>query len=367
MKYYIIAGEASGDLHGHNLMRALRQADPRSEFRFWGGDLMQSIEDNLVTHYRDMAFMGFVEVVKHLPTILGFFKKAKADILAYQPDRVILIDYPGFNLRMAKWLHQQGIATTYYITPQVWAWHSSRVKQLAQFTDQRLVILPFEPDFFASRGVHVDYVGHPLLDAIDQWSPQPDFATRHGIGPSPIAILPGSRRQEITKLLPTMLAAAAPLGRDLLIAKAPSQPLELYAIAQDYPQAKVIENATYDILHTAHAALVASGTATLETALHGIPQIVCYRSSPVSYAIGKRLVDLDYISLVNLIMDRSVVPELLQGDCEAHQVGQALQAILHGPSRETMIADYKELRKKLMGGASERAAQMIAEISKGKE
>ena len=364
MNIYIISGEASGDLHGSNLMKAILKQEPDATFRFWGGDLMQEVQDNLVTHYKDMAFMGFIEVVKHLKTILSFFKKAKEDILAFEADRVILIDYPGFNLRMAKWLHKEGIPVTYYITPQVWAWHKSRVQQIKAYVDQVLCILPFEEDFFKDNGVESTFVGHPLIDAIDQWEANSHFKEAHKIEKPVLAILPGSRKQEVSKLLPVLIEGSTPFKESHQIVVAKSKSLSKSFFDQVPPHIKVIDNATYDILNIAQVALVASGTATLETALHGIPQIVCYKTSPISYQIGKRLIDLKYISLVNLILDKLVVKELIQGDCSPKNIQEELAKLIQGPRREEVLNGYKNLRQLLGTNASLNAAKLILNKTK---
>jgi lipid-A-disaccharide synthase len=360
-KYYVIAGEASGDLHGSNLLRALGEQSS-CQVRFWGGDLMAAaVGSPPIMHYCDLAFMGFVEVVKNLRTILGFFKVAKRDIKAYKPDRVILIDYPGFNLRLAKWLYKQEIPVTYYITPQVWAWHASRVVQIQRYCDQRLVILPFEQQWFAHRGVEVDYVGHPLIDAIDRYpyGGLPQLDTDKPI----IALLPGSRRQEIQALLPIMLEACAGLSDyQVVISKAPSQPASLYEPYLTEGVATIGEGKTYDLLARASCALVASGTATLETALHKVPQVVCYKGSEINYQIGRRLIDLDHISLVNLILGDAVVPELIQHDCTSDKVRENLHHLLNSPChQQKMRSQYDRLWEMLDRSASDTAASLIIE------
>lgn len=364
MKLYIIAGEASGDLHGSNLMKAILNQAPKTEFRFWGGDLMQGVQDNMVTHYKDMAFMGFIEVVKHLNTIRSFFKKAKKDIIAFKADRVILIDYPGFNLRMAKWLHENGIPVTYYITPQIWAWHKSRVQQIKAYVDQVLCILPFEEAFFRAHGVESTFVGHPLTDAIELWKEDPTFLERHSINKPVLAILPGSRKQEVSKLLPSLIKGSSTFkdSHQIVVAKSKSLSDDLFYGLPSY--VKVIDNSTYDILNVAKIALVASGTATLETALHGVPQVVCYKTSPLSYQIGKRLIDLKFISLVNLILDKPVVAELIQGACSPENIHKELLNINSGNGREKVLHEYKALRSLLGTKASKKAAEAIIHQTK---
>ncbi len=364
MKYYIIAGEASGDLHGSNLMKSILKEDSQAEFRFWGGDLMQNVGGKLVKHYRDLAFMGFVEVAMNLRTILKNIDVCKADLKAYQPDVLILIDYPGFNLRIAEYAKSLGIKVVYYISPQLWAWKEGRVKTIRKFVDEMLVILPFEKDFYKKHQVEVEFVGHPLLDAI---SDLPDinvdeFKTQNGLNDKEIiALLPGSRKQEVEKMLELMLSVQSSFpAYQFVIAGAPSLPKEFY---QKYVDDSVhfVSNKTYDLLRCSKAALVTSGTATLETALLNIPEVVCYRGNFISYQIGKRLVgkNIKYISLVNLIMDREVVTELIQNELTTNNLIKELNLIL-GQNRSKILSDYAELRAKLGGsGASDVAAKII--------
>ncbi len=367
MKYYIIAGEASGDLHGSNLIKALKQEDPKAEFRIWGGDLMEAAGGTLVKHYRDLAFMGFVEVVSNLRTILGNIKFCKEDILAYQPDALILIDYPGFNLRIAKWAREQKLKVLYYISPQIWAWNSKRVHGIKKNIDKMFVILPFEKEFYDKYDYEVDFVGHPLLDVIEGYESPPGFRQNHKLDERPIvALLPGSRRQEIAKMLGEMLEVV-PHFPDLqfVIAGAPSIPSEYYdSILKSHAHAegvKVIQNQTYNLLNEARAALVTSGTATLETGLFGVPQIVCYKGNPISYQIAKRLVNVKYISLVNLILDRPLVKELIQADLNTKNLVKELQLIIEDDRQ--IKAGYAELREKLgHAGASKRTAELIASL-----
>lgn len=365
MKLYIIAGEASGDLHGSNLVKALKKKRPDLELQGWGGDLMQSEGVRVTKHYRELAFMGFVEVLMNIRTILRNFKVCKADIEAFAPDAIVLIDYPGFNLRMAKWASERGIRVIYYISPQVWAWKQNRVKDIRAYTDRMLVILPFEKDWFATKEVQVDFVGHPLLDVVSSTSHEgPSFVERNQLGDNPIiALLPGSRKQEIKRMLPVMLEAASTYpGYVPVIAGAPSQELSFYrSIAGDH--VKVVQNDTYGLLSNARAGLITSGTATLEAALHRLPEVVLYKGSAISYAIARRLVKVKFISLVNLIMDREVVQELIQGECNPSTASQALGMLLEdSPARDTMLKDFDILKQKLGGpGASERAADCIVE------
>ena len=358
MRYYLISGEASGDLHGARLVAALRERDPAAEIRAWGGDLMAAAGAEVVKHYRDLAFMGFVEVVKNLQTILGNFRECQADIAAFRPDRVVLIDYPGFNLRMAKWARRHGYDVSYYISPQLWAWHTSRVKQVKANVDRMLVILPFEEAFYAEHGVAATFVGHPLLDVVDAVADRP--ATH-------VALLPGSRRQEISRSLPVMLAAAARLPEHrYVVAGAPGQDAAVYeeimAAHPGPPELELVSGRTYDILAGARAAAVTSGTATLETALFGVPQVVCYRGSRLNYWLARRLVAdrIKYISLVNLVMDREVVPELIQDDLTGPRLAEELQKTIAGPERDRQLRELAELRRALgSGGAAARAAEAI--------
>ncbi|MDB5252109.1 MAG: lipid-A-disaccharide synthase [Flaviaesturariibacter sp.] len=373
MKYYIIAGEASGDLHGSNLVAELRKLDPSGSFRGWGGDLMAAAGMNLVKHYRDLAFMGFIEVVKNLPTILGNLRFCKEDVEAYQPDVLILIDYPGFNLRVAAWAKEKGITVVYYISPQVWAWKESRVKMIRKVVDRMLVILPFEKEFYETKWDYkVDFVGHPLVQVVN------DFLAREGDGlqylKPVVALLPGSRRQEVSVKLPVMLEAAKSFpAYQFVVAMAASLDDDFYAeILHGYPGVLSVKNDTYRLLSEATAALVTSGTATLETALFEVPQVVCYKGSAISYQIAKRLIRIKYISLVNLIMDRPIVTELIQGDFTTANVVRELDALLHNEDRkQKMRADYFDLKQLLQqgGNASATAAQLVIETmaSSGKK
>lgn len=368
MKYYIIAGEASGDLHAANLMKQMKAKDPDAEFRIWGGDLMQAQGGNLVKHYSDLAFMGFAEVLANLFTILKNIKFCKNDLLDYQPDALILVDYPGFNLRIAKFAHQNGIRVLYYISPQVWAWKKSRVKQIKKFVERMYVILPFEQAFYKNFDVEVDFVGHPLLDAIERerqsYHSPGAFREKHNLDKRLIvALLPGSRKQEITKMLPLMLSSAARFpDYQFVVAGAPSVPESFYRQLSGNSKVKIIFDATRDLLHNAYAGLVTSGTATLETALLDVPQVVCYKGSNFSYQIAKRIVDIKYISLVNLIMDKPVVKELIQSEMTQTNLADELKNILDYGRRKAIFEDYKSLRQKLGGtGASEKAAALMVE------
>lgn len=367
MKYYIIAGEASGDLHGSNLMKALKQKDPNAEFRFWGGDLMANQSGTLVKHYRDLAFMGFLEVAMNLRTILNNIKFCKEDIKNNKPDILILVDYPGFNLRIAKFAKEQGIKVVYYISPQLWAWKEGRVEIIKKYVDEMMVILPFEEDFYKKHGVESHFVGHPLLDAISTLEDitTENFKRENGLNEKEIiALLPGSRKQEVEKMLQIMLSVR-PYFKEyqFVIAGAPSLPKEFYEKYVD-DNVHFVSNKTYDLLRCSKAALVTSGTATLETALLNVPEVVCYRGSKVSYAIAKRLVkNIKYISLVNLIMNREVVKELIQNDLNTNNLVDELKKILSTEKRFEVFRDYELLREKLGGkGASDHAADVILKM-----
>ncbi len=365
MKYYIIAGEASGDLHGSNLMKALYKEDPSAEIRFWGGDLMQNVGGTLVKHYRELSFMGFIEVVFNLKTILNNIKICKKDIQEFQPDVLIFIDYPGFNMRIAKWAKELGMKTHYYISPQIWAWKENRITDIKRDVDKMYVILPFEKDFYEKKHHYlVEFVGHPLIDAIQNRTIVDDVAFRkeHNLDEKPIiALLPGSRKQEITKMLSVMLSVVNDFpDYQFVIAGAPSQEYSFYAPFLKTKNSHFISNKTYDLLSISTAALVTSGTATLETALFKVPEVVCYKGSWASYQIAKRIVTLKYISLVNLIMDKEVVTELIQDNCTSKNIKIELQKLLEPTCRKQVLENYNELEKQLGGsGASEKTAKLI--------
>lgn len=368
MKYYIIAGEASGDMHAANLMSEIRKTDPDAVFRCWGGDLMAAEGGELVKHYRDLAFMGFLEVAANIRTIMRNLAFCKTDILAFMPDAVILVDYPGFNLRIAKFAHKNNLKVIYYISPQVWAWKKSRVYEIRRYVDKMLVILPFEKEFYQRYHYEVDFVGHPLLDVVNKSSENKDerkFRESNNLPEKPIiALLPGSRKQEISRMLPVMTAIADNHpAYEFVIAGAPSIDITYY---QQFPGLKgkhILFGKTHELLRYSYAALVTSGTATLETALSGVPQVVCYKGSAVSFAIARRIVDVKFISLVNLIMDRQVVTELIQHDFNAQNLEIELNKLLDPVYREKIISDYHLLREKLGGsGAAAKAAKSIAEM-----
>jgi lipid-A-disaccharide synthase len=367
MKYYLIAGEASGDLHGANLMKELKKLDPQAEFRFFGGDLMQAEGGTLVKHYANMAFMGFLEVVANLRTILKNMAFCKQDIDTYRPDILILIDFPGFNLKIAAFAKEQGLPVYYYISPKVWAWNQKRVLKIKRVVDHMFCILPFEVDFYKDWGMQVDYVGNPLLDAVAAFKPDTDFLSKHKLGDKRIiALLPGSRKQEISYLLPDMLAVAEQFpGYQFVVAGAPAfqaDYYEQYLKGRDIP---VLFNATYDILNNAHAAIVASGTATLETALFNVPQVVVYKGNPVSIGIARMVVKIKFISLVNLIVNKGIVKELIQQDCNPTAIGAEIDLILNNPDyRQVMLANYGVLDEKMgTPGASAKTAALIRKYS----
>lgn len=373
MKYYILAGEASGDLHGANLIRALREEDPEADVRAWGGDCMSRAGAVVVKHYRELAFMGFLEVVKDLPAILGNFKACKSDILRFGPDVLVLIDYPGFNLRMARWAKAQNIKVFYYISPQLWAWHTSRVNIVRQAVDRMFVILPFEKEFYETHGVEVDYVGHPLLDVVDEPVAEANFFQRFDLPEKKpvIALLPGSRRQEIAGMLPVMAEVVHHFpDYHFVVAGAPSiEPAFYRDILPAGKEIHIVHNETYAVLRQAKAALVTSGTATLETALFDVPQVVCYRGNAFSFWLAKRLVGkrVKYISLVNLIAGKAVVQELLQDKFSAKNLHIALSNLLKGPEREQILQDYAEIRVKLgTAGASRRTAALMVKYLKNR-
>lgn len=362
MKYYLIAGEASGDLHGSNLMKTLKEVDSDAEFRYYGGDLMQAEGGTLVKHYADMAFMGFLEVALNLRIILKNIEKCKVDVLANQPDALILIDFPGFNLKIAEFAKKSGIKVFYYISPKVWAWNQKRVLKIKRDVDHLFCILPFEVDFYHKWGMKVDYVGNPLLDAKATFKPNPNFKTDHQLADKPlIALLPGSRKQELHYILKDMLSVAAQFPNyQFVIAGAPSYNQEFYQSFLGEVKIPTVFNATYDLLSNSEAALVTSGTATLETALFKVPQVVLYKGSKISIAIARMLVKIRFISLVNLIMDEEIVKELIQEDCNPQKIAQELKSILVNPERQKMLSNYEKLADK-MGepGASQKTAKLI--------
>lgn len=366
MKYYIIAGEASGDLHGGNLIKEIIMQDHAASIRCWGGDLMQAAGGQLVKHYRELAFMGVTEVMANLRTILNNMKFCKQDILQFKPDVVILIDYPGFNVRIARWAKQQGFKTIYYISPKVWAWKESRVKTMKQCIDKMLVILPFEKDYYKNRwNWEVEYVGHPLIDAIDNWRKnESQTSIINHPSSNTVALLPGSRKHEILKKLPVMLEVTKSFpGYQFIVAKAPGVEENFYdELLNSYPNVSYVAGETYHLLSKSKAAIVTSGTATLETALFDVPEVVCYRLSSVSYTIAKRFVKIKYISLVNLIMNKLIVKEFIQHEMTVENLKNELNELLTNEQRIAAVKkDYAELRELLGkdGHASVKAASSI--------
>lgn len=365
MKYYIIAGEASGDLHGSNLIKAIKKQDSEAEFRVWGGDMMEAEGATVVKHFRDLAFMGFIEVIFNLRTILKNMSFCKQDIAGYNPDVLIFIDYPGFNLRIAEYARQKSYKTVYYISPQIWAWKQNRVHKIKRDVDEMLCILPFEKDFYAKFDYNVKFVGHPLIDAIGN-RPKVDHKQRCSdlelSKKELLLLMPGSRKQEIKAMLPIMVKAGEQFPEyEMVVAGAPSQDLSFYKeIIGD--KVKVISGKTYDLLEISKAALVTSGTATLETALFKVPEVVCYKGNWLSYLIAKQLVKIKYISLVNLIMDKEVVTELIQGEMNVKNIVTELNKCINPDERAAIEADYATLELKLGGtGASDQAAKITVE------
>jgi lipid-A-disaccharide synthase len=370
MHYYIISGEASGDLHGSNLIKELKKKDASANIRCWGGDKMEAAGATLVKHYKELAFMGFWEVIKNLPTILKNIKFCKEDILQYQPTAIILIDYPGFNLRIAKWAKEQGIPVIYYISPQVWAWKENRVKLIKSCVDKMLVILPFEKAFYKKWNYEVEYVGHPLVEVVSRFLLTVDNTRRSTTNNEQqetsniIALLPGSRQQEILKKLPIMLEVAKHFpDHQFVVAKAPGLDDAFYtSLLAPYNNVSSVVNKTYELLVQSKAALVTSGTATLETALFGVPEVICYKGSAFSYQIAKRLIKIKFIGLVNLIMDKEVVKELIQDELTVENLKRELSLLLTNEAKQQQLKrDYEALKALLSKGghASANAAESI--------
>ena len=365
MKYYLIVGEASGDMHAANLMKELKQMDPDAEFRFCGGDKMQAVGGTRFYHYKEHNYMGFYEVAKHLRKIMNYLKLVKEDIKKYDPDMVVLVDYPGFNLRIAEFAKGAGYPVHYYISPQLWAWKEGRIKKVKAFIDQLYCIVPFEQEFYAKHNYEVKYVGNPLLDEIEHFQPAPI----EGLDPNKkvIALLPGSREMELNAMLETMLKVVDQFPHlQPVIAGVPSLGKEQY---DKYTKGKVpvIYSRTYDLLQHSHLALVTSGTATLETALFNVPQVVCYKASKITYWLAKTFVEgkINYISLVNLILDRPAIPEIIQNDLTKERLIEELAKIDKGPEREAQLKEYEGLRKILgQGGASKKVAEGIMDYAK---
>ncbi len=371
MKLFIISGEASGDLHGSNLVKEILLQKPNIKIKGWGGDLMEKSGVNILKHYRELAFMGFWEVITNIRTISKNFKLCKEQIVDFKPDAVIFIDYPGFNLRMADFCKEHNIPTLYYISPQVWAWKQSRVKKIKKVVDQMYVILPFEKPFYENLGYTVTFVGHPLIDAIEQFRNEAlakeTFLLKHKLneGKKIIALLPGSRKQEISVKLPIMLSVVEQYpDYQFIIAGAPSQDETFYRSFITNENVDLVMGDTYNLLNNSHAALVTSGTATLETALFKVPQVVCYKGNALSYQIAKRIIKVKYISLVNLIEDKEVVKELIQNELTKENIDKELKHLLEeeNPKRIKMLADYNQLITDCGGiGASQKTASLVLE------
>ncbi len=371
LNYYFIAGEASGDLHASNLIKHLKKFDPDSVFYGWGGDLMIEQGVKINKHIRELAFMGLVEVIANLRTIKRNFQACKQDILSKKPDVLILVDYPGFNLRIAKWAKNNGLKVFYYISPTVWAWHQSRVEQVRKYVDKMFTIIPFEKSFYKKFGIDVEYEGHPLLDAVENYrkskTSHEDFCRKNNLGLKPIiAIVPGSRKQEIKRKLPVMLSVVKYFPEfQFVITGAPAIDKEYYNFFLKNTEIQVLFNQTYDVLENSHSAIVTSGTASVETALFNIPQVVCYKTAYLTFVLAKILVSVKYISLVNLILNRLAVCELIQNDFSHDNLWKELKAINHGNKRDTILKDYNEFNTLLGGpGASERVARRMTELLK---
>jgi lipid-A-disaccharide synthase len=363
LKYYIIAGERSGDMHAASLMRELKIQDPDATFRCWGGDMMQAAGGVLVRHYKDMAFMGFLEAAANTFKIVQFLRECKADILQFKPDVVILVDYAGFNLRIAKFAKEQGLKVFYYISPKIWAWNQGRVHTIKKLVDRMFVILPFEKEFYNKFEYRVDYIGNPIMDTVRNHQASPDFIRRNHLNPKPIiAVLPGSRKQEIESILFIMLSVL-PAFREyqFVVAAVSNLNQSYYENFNRDPNIKIVYDQTYDLLANSQAALVTSGTATLETALFDVPQVVCYTTSLISYWIGRAVIKVPYISLVNLIADKPVVTELIQNSLTGRNIISELKKILFD---KTFIhkqkAGYREIREKLgEANSAARAAELM--------
>lgn len=364
MKYYLIAGEASGDLHASNLIKELKLQDTKAEFRYLGGDLMQKQGGKLVRHFKETAYMGFLDVIVHLPAILKNINFIKEDIKKYNPDVLILVDYPGFNLRIAEFAHNLDLKVYYYISPKIWAWKQSRVHKIKKFIDKLFIIFPFEKDFYKQFNYEVEYVGNPIMDAIEIKDANfTVFKEKYNLEDKKIiALLPGSRKSEIKHNFPTMLKVASNFtDYQFIVAATPSLEKEVFEKYSHQYKIKLIYDDTYNLLRHSEAAIVTSGTATLETAILNIPELVCYKGDAFSYQIAKRLIKIKYISLVNLVMDKEVIKELIQYDMTAEKISNELEQILNNNVyKNTMLKNFDEMRNKLGGkGASKRTAEII--------
>lgn len=385
MKYYIIAGEASGDLHGSNLMKGIYAEDPQAEIRFWGGDLMAGVHpgrSGLVRHYKEGAVMGFVEVLMKARKLLGNVKFCKKDILSWNPDVVILIDYPGFNFKIAEFAHKAGFKVFYYIAPKVWASREGRIKKLKAYVDKLFIVFPFEKPYFDAKGIDYIYKGNPLVDAVDgslaMRESRADFLSRNNLEDKPIiAMLAGSRKGEISTMMPVLTEFAAKMhaieeysGYQFLIAGAPSRTMKDYEPwlnDENSRYIKVLFGQTQSIIRQAEAGVINSGTASLETALFGTPQVVGYITNPITYRIARKIVKIKYISLGNLIIDRLAFKEFIQDDCNSDALVEEIRELIENKERKTkMLSDYADIRKALGGsGASTAVAKaMIEELSR---
>jgi lipid-A-disaccharide synthase len=362
MKYFFVSGEASGDLHASHLIKEINAIDKNAQIEAWGGNLMEQQGAIILKHIKSLAFMGFIEVIKNLGTILKNFKLIKQQIKKFQPDVIVMVDYPGFNLRLAKWAHAEGFKIAYYISPQIWAWKEKRVHKIKKYVNEVICILPFEKDFYKKYNMNVHYVGHPLLEYTSQFE-----VANKNLKPiiNNIALLPGSRLQEINTKLPVMLSIVKYFPNyNFTIAQSPIlDAIDYESMIAPYPNIKLVQNDTYTILKEAQVAIVTSGTATLETALLGTPQVVCYIGNKVSYIIGKQLVNIKFISLVNLIANKKVVEELIQDDMNTKKLRETLEAILIPTERERIQNEYNLLKHDLdKGGASKLTAQIITKM-----
>ncbi|MBQ8334897.1 MAG: lipid-A-disaccharide synthase [Tidjanibacter sp.] len=377
MRYYLIAGEASGDLHGSNLMKGIQKADPEAQFRFWGGDRMAEVggKDNLAKHYRQTSFFGVSDVLKHLRTIFNQLGECQRDVDAFGPDVLILIDYPGFNFKMARYAHQKGIKTFYYISPKVWAWKEHRVERIRKWVDKLFIIFPFEIEYFRGKGIEAIYEGNPIMDSITQTlaevESEEQFRRANGLGNKPlVALLAGSRKNEIKKNLPFMVALAQSMPQwEFVVAGVSWLEGELYDKYLKGSGVKIVTDQTYGLLRYSAAAVVCSGTATLETALIGTPEVVCYRMDEFSYRVARAFVKIKWISLVNIIMQRTVVRELIQHDMTVENASQELTAIVEGGAKhQQMKADYAALAEVVGGaGVSDRFARRMVDLLKKTE
>jgi lipid-A-disaccharide synthase len=369
MRYYIIAGERSGDLHGSNLVNAIKKLDPTGTFRGLGGNYLENAGVELFAHYADFAVMGFAEILSNIVKITGYLRKCRKDLLRFQPDVLILVDYAGFNRQMARFGKKKNIPVFYYISPKVWAWNQRRAFQLKANVDRMFVILPFEKDFYKKFHWDVDYVGNPVLDAVKGHQPDKNFVSKNNFNLSApiVALLPGSRRQELLRIAPVLHEVVAKFPEwQFAVASVNNLDPELYESLSRRRNVRLVEEDTYNILGNAHAAIVTSGTATLETALFKVPQVVVYKTTPLSFVLAKMVVQVKFISLVNLIAGKEVIKELIQGEATANHIAKELEAIISpGPRRDNILRDYDAIFEKLdTGSASENAARLMVKYLK---